>query len=409
MQERRRASARSSKSNRKGIRVQPRFFIFAGILLGIIAAVIVLIATAQHTVPVEEGTIGFSMSGTGIVIRKETLYQTENYGKSVFIAKEGQHVSSGAVIADVYTWDYSDSIVSQLKNLENKIMDYQLTSLESQGIPEELTTYNKKIQQMSNQISRLLDGRADGDLFSAETELRHLMSERSDLLYESVQEDDTLNGYIEQEAFLTARIDEWRKTITAAGDGLISFYFDGCETLLTPDNMKKLTAQQLTDIVNGKIYYTIPDTNAARPLYRLVNEHEWYICMISDTVIPEFENNNIFNVYIDGDRDIRYHATVDGYTESGKKYIYYLEFADSLKELLLQRSVIMDIEFDYSGLKVSRKSIFRSKDENGVYIRNAEGKKQFVPVNILIDRDGYCIVEAKDGVSLGKSSIIYER
>ena len=150
MQERRRASARSSKSNRKGIRVQPRFFIFAGILLGIIAAVIVLIATAQHTVPVEEGTIGFSMSGTGIVIRKETLYQTENYGKSVFIAKEGQHVSSGAVIADVYTWDYSDSIVSQLKNLENKIMDYQLTSLESQGIPEELSTYNKKIQQMSS-------------------------------------------------------------------------------------------------------------------------------------------------------------------------------------------------------------------------------------------------------------------
>lgn len=412
MSERRREriQRKPQRRNRKlRFKPTPKFYAIAAGFVLVVALIAILISNTQHTVNAENGTIPFSHSASGIIIRSESLYQTENYGKSVFIANEGQRVSTGTIIADVYTWDYSDSVISQLKTLRDKIMDYQQTNLLGGAISEELANLNSQIEQKSAYISRILEGTGDGNLSVLEKELRTLMDERTSLLYESVQLDETLSGYIEQESTLKARIDEWKKTITSASDGLVSFYFDGCETLLTPENMKKLDETQITNILNGKTYYTIKDTTASRPLYRLVNENEWYIIMLSDKRIAEFDNKNVFRVSINGETDIQYTATIDGYAENKGTYIYYLKFEDSIGRLLLARAVDMQISYDYTGIEVSTDAIFENNGQKGVYV-NDKDLKTFVPVNVLIIRDGKAIIEPVDISSgLNSSSVIYER
>ena len=56
---------------------------------------------------------------------KEKLYKSETYGKTTFLAQEGEVVTTGTAIADVYTWDYNANDVAQLNVIEDTIMDYQ--------------------------------------------------------------------------------------------------------------------------------------------------------------------------------------------------------------------------------------------------------------------------------------------
>lgn len=47
------------------------------------------------------------------------------------------------------------------------------------------------------------------------------------------------------------------KIFVAEEDGVVSYYFDGAEASLTPENMLDLTANEILNIQNGKSYYTL--------------------------------------------------------------------------------------------------------------------------------------------------------
>ncbi len=400
--------SRRYRRNKTKFKPNMRFYIFCFCILAVVALCVFILKGIKHKVNAETGSMSFSYSTKGIIIRNETLYQTENYSKSVFIASEGQKVNNGTVIADIYTYDYNDSVVSQLKTVQDKIMEYQQNTLLGGTVSEEMASLNGKIAQKSEQISRLLCGTADGDIPVLEKELRELLKERTNLLYESVQGDATLTDYITQETDLKAQIDGWKKTITASESGLVSFYFDGCETILTPDNMTKLGLAQLENILEGKNSYTISDTNASRPFYRLVDENEWYIVMIADEYIPEFENKNVFYITINGDKGKQYSATVQGYNKANDSYIYYLSLEDSIKDLLLARTVDIELSYEYKGIKVKKSAISTEKNIKGIYLRE-NNKKKFIPVNTLIERDGVVIIETIDpAIKIDNSCVIYE-
>ena len=68
----------------------------------------------------------------------------------------------------------------------------------------------------------------------------------------------------------------------------------------------------------------------------------------------------------------------------------------------------MQISYDYTGIMVSEDAIVESGGQKGVYMQTENGK-EFVPVNVLIIREGKAIIEPIDLKSgLTASSTIYE-
>ena len=65
----------------------------------------------------------FAVEQTGIIVRSEKLYKSENYAKTEFIAEEGQVVAAGAEIANVYSWEYNDEVVESLRLIREKILE----------------------------------------------------------------------------------------------------------------------------------------------------------------------------------------------------------------------------------------------------------------------------------------------
>ena len=316
-------------------------------------------------------------------------------------------MSAGSEIAYVYSGGYNEADMLSLQKLQNTIMDYQENNVLRDIQNQDLENLNQSIAAKSEEISQVVAGEEEGELLRLERELQALMSERAKYLRDTAQADDQLNAYYEEEAALETRIEDWKKTILAEADGLVSFYFDGTETLLTPSNMTKLTTQNIEDILGGKSFYKQDTATATNPLYRLVDQNLWYVVFMTEERVPEFENNTAFKVrFFEGDDDV-YVGNVIDCVQDGSNYLYYFEFNQPVDKLLTVRQVNAEITADYVGIKVPMSAIVEEEGVKGVYYQDGE-KKVFEPITVLIQEGDMAIIQPVDLKSnLKAGSMVY--
>lgn len=387
------ADSRQSPYKRAKYRPGKRFFVLAGVLFAVIAAVVVILVVGGETFFVTRGEMPYFTTQTGIIIRDEKPYRTENYGKAEFIAEEGQLLVKGAPIADVYSWDYNDSVVTSLRSFQEKIMQYQQNDILRKIINRDLESLNVAIAAKSSQIRDVVDGIKTGDLLKLERELRALMDERVRFLRENVQANETLQKLYDSEEVLTSRIADWKRTITADEAGMVSFYFDGSENVLTLENIDKLTVANINDVIAGK---GINKGEALqRPLFRLVNPNKWYVLVPSKARISEFENGNAFSIEFGDNKDEVYSGQVVKRKEDAGGEIYQFEFTQNISKLLLSRRVDMNIYCNYIGLQVPSEALKTRGFDRGVEIKTNAGR-EFVPVHVFIEAEGVAIIEPID-------------
>ncbi len=396
------------RRSRQATEKRRKIMLIAGGAAALLLLVVLLFSIFHHpTFVAAQGSMTFSVNAGGIVIRSERLYKAENSGKTEFLAMEGQVVNAGVAIADVYSWDYNESDYFALKELREKIMDYQQNNALSDVVDEELQALDALIGEKTQEIKGLVTGEEEGDINVLQAELASLMSERSTVLKDAAKQDTQLTSYYEEEQTLETRISNYKTTIAAEYDGVVSFYFDGLEAILTPANMEKLTVKDIDRIYNGT-YLKSASQTGVRPLYRLVDNNLWYVVMVSKEAIAEFENDTAFKVEFSFGEDYTYSATVEDSQKEGKKYIYYLKFTESIDKLLLARQVEFTVSTKYVGIDVPESAIKKKGGEYGVYyLRN--GKKTFEAVDILIKDGKRAIVRSKSlegGLSVG--SVVYE-
>jgi len=402
----------AQKSNLRMRRRQPfwtrtKLWIAAAAGLVCVAAVVLLLVLSEHTVEVGKGSMTFTSADKGILIRKETLYKSENYGKVDFIAEEGQVVTEGTPIATVYSWNYNDDDYQALKVLEDTIMDYQQDNILKDVVLSDLSQLSQTIEEKTAFIRSVVRGEEEGDLLRLGRELQALMDERTEFLREAVTEDEQLAAFYKQEEALKAKIEEWQETTLAKENGVVSFYFDGTETLLTPANLTKLTYKNISDILNGRTFYTTDETSAGRPFYRVVTPDEWYVIVICDQNVPEFSNGMAFKVRFGDDKETTYTANVTDYREDGGKHLYTFAFREPIGKLLQARQVSMEISASYVGLLVPSGAVKEKDGVKGIYFKNG-ANKEFAPVSVLMEQDGEAVVQTVDAKSaLAEGSLIY--
>lgn len=381
------------KPQRRTNRTRPGrkfFMIMGGLAAGIF--LIVFFVLNVSTVTAQLGKIDFDTTQSTVIVRDETVFNAENYGKATFLATEGERVAQGTPIAEVYKWGYNDKIMSDLLETQTKIEQYQENDLLHDVIDKDLEAINQSIADKSELISAIISGTVQGDLVEEEKALRQLMENKQKYLHEKVNADSQLELYYEQEAQLLERVDSWRETVTASIAGVVSFYFDGCEALLNASNIEQLTIKNINDIVNGSALTQVVSSETERPLYRLVNNYKWYLLIVSTKPIHEFENDNEFMIAFKDYIDKQYTGKVVGKREEESGFIYAIEINDDIGPLLNTRRADATIRTVFEGIKVPSKSVKTVEDVKGVYVvKNKE--KTFVPVNVLIDKGGFSIIK----------------
>ena len=365
-----------------GRRPTGRFFILLMLLVTVVVFAIVQAVRpgeARYAV-VENGTSNDTRQVQAVIMRDEAVATMESGSTISYLASEGQSVSAGDEIAYVYSAGYSVKQLQELETIRTNIRAYHLTILGT-IIDTKLDILEDNVQNLALQLKELINKKTSGNLLNLSEQLTQAMEDRQTYLSQNQREDSKLTSLYESESKKETQILSWQSVQTADRDGVVSFYLDGYEGFLSPDNSANITVEALRSVLQGKSV----DSSGSRlteNIYRLVNTDEWYVYILTyDSTFNPVSGQN-FWFQMTGFEDVIYQATVVSSVKSGSTVATLLSFTDSMGPLLNQRSGKAVISTEMTGLKVPAGAIYTENGQTGVYVYDGAGGT-FIPVIVL--------------------------
>lgn len=376
-----------------------RLYVFLATLALIIIAVIVLIRFSTSGT-VEIDSLSFEKAVSTVIVRDEQVATAETYGKIIFLAAEGERVTSGTKVAEVYKWGYNENILQDLLTLQQEIRTYQVDTILKDIMDTELQALDNSIAEKVDAISASIRGENEQDLLILERELKRQMNDRRELLRTKVQPDEKLTNLYEREQTLMERMEVWKGDALAVNSGMISFYFDGYEFMLNNQTVATLTPTEVSAVLKGTGKST--STEAQRPLYRIVNNMHWYGIMTADKSDPQkMVLGEKYSIVFDGYFDRPYTGTLITANQCDTGLLYTLEINEDIGPFLGVRKAKATIKRTFEGLRIPSRVITTREGKQGVYV-HANGTKQFVEIEVLVKNRDYAIVRAIEDGSLAQ-------
>ncbi len=379
------------------VRRRPRtkFYFVLGAAVVLIAVILVLLLGTPRTVAVEWSGAEFDNSYDMLIVRDEVVYEAKNYGKTKYIAVEGQPVNVGDPIVEVYEWGYNDETLSKLLDLQKKIMKYQIEVIRAGVIDDKLNDINNRIDAKAEEIQQATFDKNFSVLLTLERDMEALLDERMAYLRENTMPDEQLGDYYTQESELLTLFATWRSKLSANESGIVSFYFDGCEALMNKQNIGGFTREALEEVLEGKTVEIPEKDKAYAPLYRVASGNEWYVVLLSDKRIPEMYQGNGFSIIFEDYLDKQYTGLVYNVSELDQKagFVYTIIIQDNIGPLLGERRVSARLYGVQEGLSIP-KSCVKTVDKFD-YVETPDG--EYVPVLVVADKGDTVLVKTYEG------------
>ncbi len=385
-----------ARKNRR--RPTKRFFITVAVLACVILLTVFLILQGPKEALITEGNLFVDRDVETLIVRDEKVYNSDNYSTATFFASEGQTVTKGATIAQVYKWGYNEKLMTDYVTTQQQIQDYQENTIWREVINKDLNTHNGKITNTIQEIVDVVQGKSSNDLVVLERKLRENMEKKQQFLKANVQADDKLNGLYATEQDQLNKLANWRQDVQAEDDGIVSLYMDGWETQLTPYNLDTLTRADILAAKKGVVSSKTSDDSTTRPLYRLVNNYQWYCLILLDKneEIPELREGGTANMTFEGYFDRPYSAKATSVRSvDGGGTLYVLEMTEDIGPMLSVRTADAKMHLDFTGMMVPEEAIFTQGDQK--LIKLVQGDvASLIPVDILISDGENCIIQSLD-------------
>ena len=402
-----------ARRKRRRFRLNPRFFIIIGVLFVVAAAAVYLLRHRSKSGSLSFDSVSMERKVAGAIIREETAVSTDRYEKINFHVIEGDTVANNALIATVYRMGYQDESMITILNLEKEIYQYQAQQVGSADAT--LNDINSRITAVEELIRDVARQDSNQDDLVLEQQLRSLQQERSDYLYATVPIDTYLQGLITQLNDQKATISNWtRDIINTAGSGIISFYFDGYEDVLSSSKLSTVNVALIRRVVRGLNTSMASTSSSKAMLYRLVSPNHFYLAFATDIDDPfRVTEGESYYVTFDDYSDTVYQVTArapivfaieptdeeEETSTSGQGVVNILEFYTDIGSFSGIRTVNATISKAAQGLKLDKELITIENGIPYVYIKNGDALMR-VEVNVLSEDEKYCVIRESGGTSI---------
>ena len=164
--------------------------------------------------------------------------------------------------------------------------------------------------------------------------------------------------------------------------GLVSYYADGFENVLTPKTMKKKDYtffQQLSQ----KEVLPLQRKSAieGEPVFKIVDRTKWYmVCFVDADHIERYETGSRVKVEFEDGSVNAYVYSADQAGDKAKIILYTDYYYEGFSELRV--ADVSLVTYDENGVIVENSSITEQKGQKGVFVKDKSDDYFFVPVMI---------------------------
>ena len=278
---------------RRPIHVNIGLIIFAILFVYLLINVVIYLSKGKIAIyEVTSEKISDDSVVTGLILRNETVYQTDTAGYINYYYTEGSHISKNT---PVYSVDENGGLQSSLKESTTSA---SLTAEDIQAIRDDVSAYVREY--------------SDSEYYEVYSYQENLKSSVTEIAGKAMTEqlvkaarENAGSGTFEE--------------VKSDQAGTISYILDGYETKkpedLTADDFKesgyksKRTSMLSTDI-----------TAAGSPVYKVVQDGDWSIVVpLSDSVYEQVKDDQYIKIRFTDD-DVKATASIRTYKLDGKHY-----------------------------------------------------------------------------------------
>ena len=364
------------------------------IVAGIITIVAVVANLLKKTGEIEFGSLGADLEATAAIIRDEKIIMSEPYEKITYDVVEGETVNNDQVIAQMYKRGYQDETMVTLLTLQKQIYDYQFQLLGGQP-PQELADLNASIDGVELQIRAVSRGESELDMLDLEQTLKDLENQRVTLMQTIVTPDTALTQLYNDLKTQQNVMSGWKRDIkNTSGTGVVSFYFDGYEQVLSVNKLSTINSALVKNVVNGGNTAKVSESTSEVPLYRIINNTHWFIAFVTSATEPmRLAEGEQYSVLFPDYSDQQYTATARAGQVSENAVVNILEFNTDIGKLIGTRTVAATISKSAQGLVVPLKAIQIISGMPGINISYGDTLLR-VEVDILAQNDKKAVIRA---------------
>ena len=373
-------------------RVTGKFYAILAVVAAIIAfAVYMTRDDPVREVLIEAGTIGQTRELDAVVMRNETVVNTESYARVDYVAEECSLVSAGDTVASIYASGYSEKEMESLENTRKDIREYYNQILEN-ILDSNLEQYTQLVAQRASELQTIIQGKEQGNLLTVQAQLEQAMTERQDYLRTAKREETQLSNLYQRETQLTNSIASWKRDYTAPTAGIVSFYLDGYESLLSQSNMDNLTISDLRGVIRGDRPSVTNEVRGSTPLFKVIDSASWSVLLIIDNASDMPALGQAYTLTLKGYEDYVYSATVSDIKRFDSETMSRMEIDQDVLPAINLRTTRASVGTQYAGLRVPLSAVYTVNGVHGVYKHNGD-TYDFIPVNITASDGEYALIE----------------
>ncbi len=346
-------------------------------------------ANSVDTVRATEGYINNSIITQGIICRQEAVLTRGEGGVVDYLAENGERVSGGHHLADVYPSSSDLENIRLLRNRQSMLDDIRHAESYFTNSAVDMTSTRK---ELTGQLSGLALMSASDDYESINDELAALTLNLNKI---GVATGRT-TSFAAATQQLKSEISATQAVINRPVNSLYAPYTgyflqnaDGYENIATVDKFLSCSYEEGDNIINRSRY-----SPAAGSYGKIITDYKWSICVYLDKdQCSNLKEGKTIQLSIDVGSNEFSKATVEHIVDKGEKNLVVLKCTTMSSMAASARITDCEILFkQYTGIKIPKSAVRFDDEQNmGVFV-NFSNIVNFKKITPIYEDDNYMIV-----------------
>lgn len=185
----------------------------------------------------------------------------------------------------------------------------------------------------------------------------------------------------------------------AEGSGLVSYWMDGLEDVLTPETMLTISRETVEGWTGSPVQIYNEDVTAGQSVMKVVDSDSWRLLYwVDDTQMTSYNKGDTVTVSLPlGEVTARVESVTDDGSGNWRIILSSNRYYEEMQKL--RKVPITVITSDRSGLVIKNSAITTLDGTVGVYVKQVGGDFKFVPVKVR-STDGTVSIVAEDSYEI---------
>lgn len=357
------------------------------------------------------GTVDTPKSANAVIVRSEKVYAADKGGVISYDAADGEKVKKGTVVCSIKDKAVVEQMQSSLDSINEQIMKIQSERKDISVYSEDIKKYNTQIKNTIDESAMDYAYMKLGNIYELENTVSKQLDTRNQYLL--TEDSSAISDLVSQKKEQENKLNENISNLAAEQSGIVSYYIDGLEAELTPENMAEIPKSRMDDTVKAQSSFR-SNVKAGDPAFKIVDSNTWYmVSYIPNDYMDDWEKGDSVTVYVKDNEGKKHKldASVEEIKDNGKgESFVILRLTRDMADFMNMRNVIIETENTGTGFKIPNNAIVEETlmkipanyvDSDGNVLKVNESGTTKVAVSISgndPNDSGYCYTPVQMGV-----------